>query len=190
MTYTVRLTTLDSTLRLRVGELPALFRLDSTLPVNVVSLTRLLRWFPGTASLVQMLASDVRVFKRYGGRYLHFIGTHDVSVRFEDLVVHLGFPPRRSEILIKFDVVEELIDPLLGKSFLDFVRGVHYYEHNILLATVGFPDEGKSLLANFSKCFHGQYQILFVNICQRGGQYYVFKIRCDKLLRLHNAWVE
>ena len=157
MTYTVRLTTLDSTLRLRVGDIPALFRLDSSLPVNVVSLTRLIRWFPDNLSFAPMLASDARVFKRYGSRFLHLVGTFNVPIRFEDVVVGWGSPPRRSEIPTPFEVVEELIDPLLGKPFLDTVMGVHYYKQNILLATVGFPEEGKPPFAYSSQSFHSKY---------------------------------
>ena len=138
---------------LRVGETSALFRVDATLPVNIVSLARLTRWFPGDPLIVERLRFAAGDFKQYGHRFLHFLGTYNVPLRFHDVPMHDGLPPYRSEMLIRFDLVDELIEPLLGKDFLDSVRCVQYHEFNVLLATVPLPVKCKSPLSRLIVCF-------------------------------------
>ena len=152
MSYTASLKITDGCVELRVGESPVTFRVDSSSPVNVVSLLRLSSWVAADPLLGRGVIPSAGCFKWYGDRMLFYLGTYNVRLRFDDLIIASGCAPRCSDVTANFDVVQDLVEPALGRSFLASIRGVQYYELSLLSATLKIPEQGKSICTCVKKC--------------------------------------
>ena len=151
MSYTASLKVTDGCVDLRVGECPVTFRVDSSSPLNAVSLLRLSSWVAADPLLGRGVIPSAGCFKWYGDRMLFYLGTYNVRLRFDDLTMASGCTPRRSVVTTSFDVVQNLVDPALGRSFLSSIRGIHYYEMSLLSATLKIPVQGKLICTFVSK---------------------------------------